>query len=190
MSTLNLPHDGAVPRDKPPVTHTVAGVGEVLLGVWLLSEFKLRIAVLTALGCFSVFLGGAACTTVAGHTDCGCFPGLSMPPWVPLAIDILAVGILAPRALAQADSNWRVRITAGIVALGVAGALARSSWANSGARLMPDGTISGHGSKVHVDPSQWTGTSFPLLTHIELDSNLREGKWVVLLIRPGCPASL
>ena len=50
-----------------------------------------------------------------------------------------------------------------------------------------DGNIFGDSQFVVLEPETWVGKRFPLLQYIDLQHQLAEGKWVVVLYHHDCP---
>jgi hypothetical protein len=50
----------------------------------------------------------------------------------------------------------------------------------------PNTTVIPETGLVVIDPCNWIGGRFPLLKHIDIDTDLAAGHWKVLLVQPDC----
>jgi hypothetical protein len=50
----------------------------------------------------------------------------------------------------------------------------------------PNSALISETGLVVLDPGDWVGRPFPLLKHIEIDTDLAAGHWKVLLVQPDC----
>lgn len=172
---------------------------ELFLGLWLLAGLFPRKTWAVALACFAVFGGVSLSRGLAGDASCGCFGNVEVSPWWTFLLDALIVAAMcrfrpARTALAGAapsEANMHgvaTRLTAFVAAallVGIPSALAMARYAP--ASLAADGSITGQGDSIVLEPEKWTGKRFPLLPHIDIGNRLSRGQWTVLLYHDDCP---
>jgi hypothetical protein len=176
---------------------------ECLLAFWLISGLFPRTAWWASLGTFSLFAVVAVGKLVSGELSCGCFGRVPTSPWIALGIDVGAVLALAfhrcgphdgrrgvaPEAVRRLHKGVMPRPTPRTFALAWAAAafacggmvwfgMLGESLANIGQRF---------GDVIVVEPDRMGGKSFDLAKYIDIGDELVEGRWLVLLYRPGCP---
>lgn len=168
---------------------------EWLLGLWLLSGVRLRLAWMAALLLFTVFAGVNAVKLMRGESECGCFGPLETSPWVTLLIDLAVIALLVfcrPPNVRQkrpnAASETRTRPLFLLAGFGVTAALAAAvlmSW-NMPQPLVGRERISQTRTKLYVRPARWSGQVFPLLDYMDIGDRLAKGRWRVLLYHHDC----
>jgi hypothetical protein len=142
------------------------------------------------IGLFGI-LAGVSFWAVLRNEPCQCFGTEAIPPAATLAFDLLAVTALAVLPPPTADSaNTPRRMRVGL-ASGLVCGIGLAAWAyhQTPAELTP-GALADGAHTVLLKPSSWTGQELPLLGHLQLKANLREGEWMVVLYRPDCPHCL
>ena len=168
----------------PKVTHRWVVLGEGALGIWLLSGIWLRTAQRISFFVFLVFALTNAGLMVMGERSCGCFGRLRLRTEVVLFFDILAVvilGLALRRDLLQKRTVvcWRrVGFHFSLVAMSVLATLTLSFWS-----VIP-------GTKKASIPTSLEGLvghPLPLLENTSIGNELRQGKWIVMFWRRGCP---
>ena len=160
-------------------------VAEVMLGFWLLSNWRsstARIAAICAFACFSV---ATASKAAAGDASCGCFGVFEVPPIITLIVDVVVLGTL---------SFWRPSV--GRAQLG-RGALVGAAitivlllvpvFNFSTSSLSDVGQIVGDSNLIVIDSEEWVGKQLPLATFIDGDNGYMRGDWEMILYHEDCP---
>lgn len=84
---------------------------------WLISGWRARWAWWGSLGLLAVFVSVTVAHWAMGAEDCGCFPGVRVPPWATAALDaVLLVGLWRAGPLGE-GRRWRVGVAALVVVL-------------------------------------------------------------------------
>ncbi len=167
---------------------------ELALGIWLLSGLFRRAAWLAALGCFGLFCGVTLYKALAGFDSCGCFGRVQVSPWVTLlAVDVPAaalLGIFRPRL------DWRRALSMGQwleprpsgAAFSVVLLLGISAVGISSPVLILKEPPAVTSAYEILEPSEWVGRELPILEHIDIGDQLKEGNWLVVLYHYDCPS--
>lgn len=72
-----------------------AGVGaELALGLWLLTGLFPTASRASAVVAFTIFFAASLGRGLAGESSCGCFGGLTVPPWATGMMDLTVVGLM------------------------------------------------------------------------------------------------
>ncbi len=89
---------------------TLACVGELALGLWLVCGAFPAVARATAICCFALFLVVSLTSAWNGHVSCACFGSLRVSPWFSALLDIAVLVLLtvAGRRQRPVGSHWRV----------------------------------------------------------------------------------
>ncbi|WP_326522222.1 Ig-like domain-containing protein [Gemmata algarum] len=187
-------HELAVEGGAPSGPEGVISVGsvfsETLFGVWLVLGLWPRVSWWLAAGCFVAFLGVALDKAVAGHTSCGCFGRVVVPPWYTVAFDAAAILLLALCAAgvsvgpSVAGRRWRVAalaVTGLGLSVGLAGAFRSAPRSFGGEQVLAEGET------IRLSPDEWLGHSFPLAQYIDGGDRLTSGEWVVMFYHADCP---
>lgn len=157
---------------------------ELIIAAWLFSGILSSFAWWAAAGCFAFFAMVAGVKVLHGEMNCGCFGVVPTPPWVSLSIDLTALGCLAATYRGRASVPGRPALLHRFpAALGYA--LIVLVVAKAGVTLGYGGG-SMCGDVTFGDPSEWVGRRFPLLESIDIDVDLSQGEYVVVLHRHGC----
>ncbi len=91
MSVSPLPSVGWM---SLPVVQLAVVAWELILGIWLISNFVRPLSWLVALFTFSVFAGVSAYYGIIGQASCGCFGTIQASPWAAFGVDVIAVTLL------------------------------------------------------------------------------------------------
>lgn len=161
---------------------------EVLLGLWLLSGAMPRFSWWVVAICFVVFLGIALDKASSGATSCGCFGRVAIPPWYAVGFDTVAILALAWAVPAGGDLNGRRRWqVAGFLGawLCLGGGLAAASLFSQRHILETEKSLP-EGATVQLNPEQWLGRPFPLISHIDVGKRLQSGQWIVMFYHSDC----
>jgi hypothetical protein len=172
---------------------------QILLGIWLLSGKKPRSAWWFATLTFSAFSIVSLMAWWTGQKSCGCFGEVAVSPMAVFLFDAAAVAglIWCRKQLAepQSESSKEGQLTDSLLFHGVWG------WALLGACITGGVLIAGSevnvlsasgidaapGELVLLEPQDWLGKQLPMLEHIKIDDNLRDGRWQILLFHADCP---
>jgi hypothetical protein len=162
---------------------------ELGVALWLLSgvaEVWSRRAVMLLL---IVFMVAAAKRLLEGHSDCGCFGAVRVPPAITLAFDLTSVVALISleRSKGRRVPERRARFeTLGWMSLAVAMSVLLVVIVLPAVRFAP--TFGAPKSVVVLDPSSWAGKPFPMLKYIQGESgdDLAKGKFTVILFNHTC----
>lgn len=152
--------------------------GEIFFGCWFLSSIQFRAAQYVAT---SIFLGMVVVSgfqVVLGEPSCGCFGPAAIPSsWV-FAFDCfllasLVFSTVVSRYVVRESQKWTCVMAATVPRICLASAVGLFLTAANESRSF--------------DVADVVGSRFSLLDSIDIDADLEEGKWMVLLWRPGCP---
>ncbi len=168
---------------------------EFFFAFWLLSGLFPSVTRRVTVGLFSAFSLISLYKATAGEASCGCFGAVGVSPWFTFLLDSIVVGCLlrwrphfepaVPFTLPP--YSQRIRLATLAVAwlcAGVGSVFLMTSYQS--ARLSDAGVLLGDGRTVLLEPETWVGKRFPLLDWIEIDSQLDQGRWSVVLHRAGC----
>jgi len=100
---------------------------ELLLAVWLLSEWLRKGAWIISIGSFAIFSLANLYLALEGQASCGCFGQVRFSPWLMLAIDLSVIATLAfARPVECPDgsgASWKTALTTGIAVVLVLGSI-------------------------------------------------------------------
>ncbi|MCI0332051.1 MAG: peroxiredoxin family protein [Planctomycetes bacterium] len=155
-------------------------------GLWPLFSWRAALILFIIFGLYSLY------RISAGYESCGCFGPLRTSPVWSLALNIGIISLLVARRQAFTE---RRRTSAGIAKLCastasyvVVGGLSVFVMIGSAQSLMiDDGSLIGNGKLVVLKPTEWINQKFPLDNVILPQTNVGNGKWVVLLYHHNCP---
>lgn len=88
---------------------------EFIVGLWLLSGWRVRIAQWAAMTLFLILGALSLFLALAGQQSCGCFGEIAINPWITLSIDVVAIILLAiclRTTRATAVPSWRTNALA------------------------------------------------------------------------------
>lgn len=159
---------------------------EGMLGLWLLSGIRPRLAGLTACVCFTLFGVYALGKALTGAATCGCFGRMPVNPWITFTLDVIAAPASAWVAWTARTARRRpahvpvLRLAGvGICVLGLGGTSFFKMVVNPSAER-PDRRL------VALDPSGWVGRPWAVGEKIDLWPQLAHGRWAVLLYSWSC----
>lgn len=166
---------------------------ELLLGIWLLSGLYRRVAWLVGLVCFSMFSLVTLYKGLSGAESCGCFGSVPVNPWITLfAIDlpaVIALAIFQPNLrLTQPVRYFPHRLAVSsilILAIGIPGGIAMANFEPT--VMNSEGEIIGDSPYIILEPETWVGKELPILNHIDIGDQLKDGNWLLLLYHHDCP---
>ena len=78
---------------------------ELLLGLWLLSGMRPRLAWWVTLSFFAILAGMSFLLAWQGQASCGCFGKVEVNPWYTFALDIVIVAIMLPLSFTNLTSR-------------------------------------------------------------------------------------
>lgn len=167
---------------------------ELLLGLWLLSGWRPRLAHHVTLITFCLFALAALIKVVAGDASCGCFGKLSVDPRVTLGLDVAMILLLtvafAPQATRPESGATEFRVKGAWVFgfLAVAIGLPSAWWMSHYEPAVFDesGILIGDDPFVVLEPEAWIDKHLPILPHIDIGASLSEGTWLMILYRHDC----
>lgn len=174
----------------PRWAHALLVEYEALLGLALVSGCKSRWTRKFAFATFVLFGSVAGWMLYSGTNSCGCLGRISAPPGLMLAVDAcVAVLLVAFQEDLTAIptkplSKGYVGGAGVIVSLVLCAAWPMLSYRP--ATLSGDGIIHGAGRVVVLEPAEWVGRRFPLLDHIDINDQLDEGSWHLVLYHHNC----
>lgn len=166
---------------------------ELALGIWLVSGVFKRAAWLAALGCFGVFCAVTLYKGLAGFGSCGCFGRVHVSPWVTLfAVDLPAAALLG---VFRPSMDWRRVWRLGhwlepVPHSGVPGVvflLGLSAVGGTSPVLILREPPAVTSEYEILEPETWVGKELPILEHIDIGEQLKEGNWLVVLYHHDCP---
>jgi hypothetical protein len=167
---------------------------ELALGLWFLTGWHPKLIRLVGMACFALFGSVALFKAFQGAESCGCFGRVTISPWWTAAIDLLAVIALAvfrpeSKTLELHRHSWHPtrRLIPACVALLMLGLPAGWAMATFNPTRVNDDGVLGDGQIVVLEPQEWIGKPFPLVSHIDLGERLRTGSWRVVLYHHDCP---
>jgi len=166
---------------------------ELALGIWLLSGLFKRAAWLIVLACFVLFCGVTLYKGLTGADSCGCFGSITVNPWITLfAIDLPAVVLLAIfrpkleiRQILQI-LHW-LEPMPNMASLGLASVLSFSAIAVSSPVLILNKPKMVTSTYEVLEPETWIGKKLPILEHIDICEQLKNGNWLIMLYHHDCP---
>jgi hypothetical protein len=156
---------------------------EALLGLWLVSKARWRIARAISVTVFVAFAAVALVQASIGHEDCGCFGSVRIHPWVTFSIDLTCVGLLlaADYDVTQTASRASRAILVSLC-LCFVGVLI-------GIVILPSRSSAGLtriGETVIASPRNWIGRYLPIMEYLKDGDCIRRGDWSLILYRDGC----
>lgn len=165
---------------------------ELVLGLWLLSGLFVQVLWWVAVIGFSAFASVTLYQALGGAESCGCFGAIQVNPWYTFTIDAVAVmALLAfpPKGHRPVSRFPKARLAtvAGLALLvGVPGGLAMAMY--SPPTLDGEELSAAEDGTIVLDLESWVDRPFPLRDYIDIDEQLMQGRWTVVLYRHDCPA--
>lgn len=178
--------------DDRALAVSIAGL-EIVFSLWLLVGLFPRPTRWLTVVCFGSFLCFAVASAMAGETSCGCFGSLAVNPWYTAAFDLIAVialvvgGSETLSVPTRHSIGFRFTAFTSLVFV-VGGAVLWAAHHFAPVSLDEEGEIAEGANVLALDPVKWTGRQLPLMRHIDIGGQLRQGRWIVVLYRRGCPA--
>jgi hypothetical protein len=173
--------------DAFPWTGTTLAVAlELLLGWGLVAGVGPRYLRPAAGILFTLFAVYSMHRAVTGFKQCGCFGDISVPPWMTMAVDLVAAaGLLFLPKDSLMRHSGRARVAGVVVVatgvpllwmgLSLVNQLGRgraTSWASE--------------SMTILSPDDWVGKDFPITAAIEPATEITTGSWNVLMFHHDC----
>lgn len=168
---------------------------ELLLGLWLLTDFLPTWSLLTAICCFVTFGVVSFYKAISGAESCGCFGELKINPWITLGLDCAIAALLT-------YTIWQLQNRGSNNPIGVNNSLGTgTAFAIWAIVSIPVGACVGffpiptasllNGHQLHVVDSdlcskEWLDQQFPLVKDINNGHQLKKGTWLVLLHKQNC----
>jgi hypothetical protein len=167
---------------------------EILLSIWLFVGGFRQIRFIIALVCFCMFAVAAGYEAFRAIPSCGCFGNVKVPPAITAAFDVTAVIALwftRPRIprLRNVFPSRRRALCGAIVAASATAMLWTGYFLNRALAESPSAGSRG-GDLVIIEPQVWLNQSFPLFDSIENGSQLRNGRWLLVLYHYDCDSCL
>ena len=175
---------------------------EILFGIWLLVGLMPKLTWLVSIGCFSAFALVSLYKALLGEASCGCFGAAIVNPWYTMTFDLILVGLLIvvrPRGvvlqlrvflheLVELRRYKRVGVAVAVwLLLAVSSVYAMVSIQKNEIAKLGTEFIGADGKKtILLEPKKWIGKELPLRDYVVGDRELTQGRWHVLLSRPGC----
>jgi len=172
---------------------------ELLLGLCLLANIWPKPTWAVALACFGLFTCISLYKAFSGHASCGCFGRAPVNPWYTGTLDLVVVCSLVRCRPKESLFTMRHAIAASAIWLAIGLSVAYAMGTHRPTTLAKNGIIPGDGNLVILEPENWVGSRFPLLSYIEdfpqmigpgkppLRERLANGDWYLVLSRRGCP---
>lgn len=180
--------------DSPGPLFILLAIGEVSLGLWLLTGASSHVSWTILLVVFGVFAGVSLSKAFSGVSSCGCLGAIDVKPSLMAFIDLLIIVVLIiARPPAVSASAWiRGAVLASLfslvgLAVGTFQSRIEGRWQRQTADDSDTGLVILDGIGI-VAPHRWIGSPCPLLKHIDIGNELTKGEWSVILYRPGCPS--
>jgi hypothetical protein len=164
---------------------------EWVLALWLILGIRKRVAWMFTTLVFGVFSMVALYRGLRGDDSCGCFGDFRVSPWITFTLDLVIVAaLLRWPPMSRRTTGPRVWRAGCFVLLPVA--VASAAWAAHAmatyapGRLQPDGRIVGDGRYIDLRPDLWVGQRFPLLDYLDIDHDLKTGRWSIMFYYHRC----
>jgi hypothetical protein len=154
-----------------------------ILGIWWRQLRVVTFFLFVAFAAYSLSLA------LQGAQSCGCFGPIKVSPWWTFLLDLLIVAGLAAEWILRnppaepAPSRGRPQAFAAAIACMGCFVFATLFWQSRPAGVA-DVNLS-VGQLVVLEPEDWAGKPFPISDNVDVD--LTEGEWIVLLHRHDCP---
>jgi hypothetical protein len=178
----------------PPAIWKVALVqAELLMAVWLFSNYRPKWCRRVAIVCCGCFFLVAAIEGLAGYSSCGCFGRAHVNPWLTAGFDATAfIGLLASKARVSRLPTWKRVAWLAVVLTISSVAWCRVVWfrpmllrgdtvqkPDSTPKLPDDGIIV-------IEAETWLGKPLPLVNFINDGQSLLRGDQLVVLYHYDC----
>ncbi|GIW92661.1 MAG: hypothetical protein KatS3mg110_0702 [Pirellulaceae bacterium] len=169
---------------------------ELGLAWWLLSGMAVRVALVCAVGTFSLFLATSVWRAITGDAHCGCLGIVATSPALMAVLDAAVLGwLLVPLVCRFAfdeespDNTDPVgsRLARHFLLGGRGLAFLSTISAVALLVLRMAGVVHPRDSLVILHPREWLGKSVAEIHQIPELQALKDGKWHVLLYRENCP---
>jgi hypothetical protein len=165
---------------------------EWFLGLCLLAGVLKHRAWSVAFFCFAVFAVVSFYKWLSGETSCGCFGRLRVRPWRTFGLDLgILFSLLLWKPARTSRTHLRkevyalLTVTAGWLVTEIPAAYAMSN--RSLATMDRSSDLAVVNGMTLLRPETWVGEQFGLSEYIEIEEDLRQGKWFVLLYHHDCP---
>ncbi len=167
---------------------------ELGLGLWAITDLHWNRLRVVAILLFASFASYSLWLALHGAVSCGCFGPLKIHPWWTFFLDFTVIaGLLGEYFTTGRKEKYDASSTvlaANRLSLIFCLLLPIAITATLVWRIVPQANSSQEafqtvGDLVLLQPENWVGQKFPLLSHISTD--LSHGNWVLLLHRHDCP---
>ena len=176
--------DGRPPAVWDSSAQIALAVVELLMAFWLFSGLMPRRLWMVAILQFAIFASVSGYELIAGQESCGCFgQAIQTSPGITLLLDLVILLALA-RYRPTSAKRQHAKPGNSIAALAVGAGIALLVMAGATAQRPPP--------SAHVH-NLWNwgilvGKRFPLMDHVKNGSDLENGRWIILVLSPGCAA--
>jgi len=173
-----------LPDGVPPsrtILNAVVVAFELSLAAWLLSGTRRRLCRSVTAISFASFAAVSLRKALSGYQSCGCFGARTLSPWLSLLVDLASLSVLL-RCLPPVErfTSSRLRFLFMLTS-----ACAIYSLTVVADRIARDQRVDEPG---FLEPQDWVGRRFPLLQHVDISDRIQRGRWIIVLLQPGCPA--
>lgn len=162
--------------------------GELLYGLWLIFGLAPHTTRVVSIGLFSVFAIISFGRAISGEASCGCFGSVTVSPWITTTLDLTAVVALLrwrPQSKPSQQLSYLPMVLTSWLLLGTPLGLAMHNFEPNS--IDAAGGFTASGDLILLEPEQWLGGAFPLSKHIETETDLTQGDWIVVLYHHDCP---
>ena len=157
----------------------LGSVGEVVIGLWLVSGWKRRLASAVAALVFLLFSGVAFAKASGGTESCGCFGDLSVSPRLMLWLDVPAAFFLF--------LQWRCHRAEHRLGWPIARVLIVASASVAAVIYVRDMRSFLPMSEFEIPSTRdWVGGPFPIPVDRSVAKRLATGSWFVVVYRERC----
>ena len=161
---------------------------ELLFGIWLLSGLVPHVTRMVSIGTFTLFAVVSFGRAISGEVSCGCFGSVTVSPWITGTLDLVAVAALLrfkPTSLPSVQFGYLPVVLMGWLFVGAPLGFAMHSFQPNS--IDAYGGFTASGNLILLEPEKWVNETFPLTKHIEIDNDLTQGDWLVVLYHHDCP---
>ena len=146
--------------------------------------------------CFAGFAMVALYQALSGAESCGCFGRMKVNPWITFTMDVVLAGALwkwppgrglVRRAADEGRCPWRRAAVMGcVLPVVLVMSLRQLPSASAVAEAAEKGTLLEAGGLTILDPGTWVDKQLPLIGHTDVDADISQGRWLVVLHQAHC----